>query len=70
MRVSETNRVLASIARSHHQLIRVDDAMAAGVSRDALERRVASGVLDHVDQNLFRISASVPTWRQRALAAV
>lgn len=70
MRSHATNRVLASLARAQHQLVRADQALAAGVSRDALERRVTSGLLDRVDRDLFRISASASTWHQRALAAV
>lgn len=70
MQSSDTNRALAAIARAHHQLIRADIAAGAGISRDALERRVAAGLLDHLDRDLFRISASEPSWHQRALAAV
>jgi very-short-patch-repair endonuclease/predicted transcriptional regulator of viral defense system len=70
VRSSDTNRALADIARAHHQLIRTDLAAMAGVSRDALERRVAAGLLDHIDRDLFRISASDRSWHQRALAAV
>lgn len=70
MRSSDTNRALADIARAHHQLIRADLAAREGVSRDALERRVAAGLLDHIDRDLFRISASDRSWHQRSLAAV
>jgi very-short-patch-repair endonuclease len=41
-----------------------------GISRDALDRRVTSGILDRIDRDLYRISASASTWHQRALAAV
>lgn len=70
MRSSEINRVLADIAPRQHQLIRVSDVAALGITRKALDSRVASGVLQRVDVNLFRIAAAPTTWHQRALAAV
>lgn len=70
MRSHATNQALATLARAHHQLVRADHALAVGISRDALDRRVTSGMLERVDRDLFRISASTSTWHQRALAAV
>jgi len=70
MRFAETNRVLAQLALGHHQLIRIDLAEAAGVPRRAVERRVASGWLEHVDREIYRVSSSEATWHQRALTAV
>lgn len=69
MRAFETNRILAELALAHHQLIPWDRARAAGISRAALDRRVRAGILEHVDENLYRLSGSTPTWHQRALVA-
>ncbi len=70
MRSSEINRALADIGRVQHQLVRVDDAQDAGIARRSLDRRVAAGLLEHIDENLYRFASSAPSWHQRALAAV
>jgi very-short-patch-repair endonuclease len=70
MRSSEINRALADIGRVQHQLVRVDDARDAGIARRSLDRRVVAGLLEHIDENLYRFASSAPSWHQRALAAV
>ncbi len=70
MRSADINAVLASIARRQHQLLRVSDAHEAGIDRKSLDRRVSSGMLEQVDRNMFRFASSLPSWHQRALAAV
>jgi predicted transcriptional regulator of viral defense system/very-short-patch-repair endonuclease len=67
---AQTNRALARISERQHQLIRVDDVRASGISRKALDRRVAAGLLSLVDENLYRVTSSPATWHQRALVAV
>jgi len=63
------NRALAYIGASHHALIRLDLAEAQGVTRKQLHRRVEQGLLDQVEDGIFRISGAPMTWHERLLVA-
>lgn len=61
-------RVLEAAARRHGLVFR-RDALAAGLSRSTIDRRVAAGVWIPVDRGIYRPVAAPVTWRQQALAA-
>jgi very-short-patch-repair endonuclease len=70
VRTAEINRIISDIASRHHSLIRSDVASAAGIDPRWLRDRVASGQLEHVDRELFRVAGAPRGWHERALAAV
>lgn len=70
MRSADINAALAALGRQHHGLVRLDHAQDQDISRQVLHHRVRTGVLEAIDENIFRIAGTPCTWEQRALAAV
>ena len=61
------NDALAELAITHHALIRLDLAEAAGIRRKHLYTRVDQGLLTRVDDGIFRLTGAPRTWHQRLL---
>jgi hypothetical protein len=69
VRTAEINARIAAIASRRHGLIQTDLAAAAGISRQLLHLRAKAGVLEVVDDGVFRVAGAPRSWKQRALAA-
>jgi very-short-patch-repair endonuclease len=61
--------VLAQIAAQQYGLVTLEQALAAGLSMDAVERRVRAGMLVRMCPGIYRDTAVPRTWQQRAMAA-
>lgn len=61
--------IIGSIAASQYGLITIDQAVAAGISREAIRRRVRAGVLIELAPRVFRAASAPRSWQQRAMAA-
>jgi hypothetical protein len=62
----EADRIIASVAAGHHATVSRRQLLDAGLSRSAIDRRLAGG-------QLVRLHAGVyhpPSWRQSLMAAV
>lgn len=57
-------------AARQHGLIDWSQALAAGMTRTAIETCLAKGVFERVCSRVYRIAGSPPTWRQQVMAAV
>src|SRR5690242_16501161 len=62
--------VVARIASKQFGLVTRDQALAAGLSEDAIGRRVRSGRWVRLHPNVYRLAGAPDTWEQRILAAV
>jgi very-short-patch-repair endonuclease len=62
------DQVLASLAARNHGLITRTQALAAGVSRTGIARRLRSGEWIRVYPGVYRIAAVPVSWRQQVLA--
>lgn len=58
------------MAEQQHGLISREQALAQGMNSDQIGGHLRRGSLERVARNVYRIPGSVPTWRQRLLAAV
>jgi hypothetical protein len=68
MRVTPDQRV-DQFAAGHHGLVTRAAAMRCGLSRDQIDRRVATGRFVLLAPSVYRVGAAPVTWRQTALAA-
>lgn len=66
----ETDRIIASIAAGQHAAVGRRQLLDAGVSRSAIDRRVAAGRLVPLHAGVYRVAAGPVTWHQRIMAAV
>lgn len=63
--------VALRVAGRQHQLLRQDDLLRCGISRQATTRLVDAGVLERVrSPGILRVAGSPPSWHQDLLAAV
>jgi very-short-patch-repair endonuclease len=62
------NRAIAELAERNHALVALHLTEPLGIGRDALHKRVESGLLVPVDQGIFRINGAPVTWHQRVLS--
>src|SRR5690348_1708146 len=63
------NGKLAALAAAQHGLITRRQALAHGLSTDAIQRRMARGDLARVHQGVYRVAGSRCTAEQAILAA-
>jgi very-short-patch-repair endonuclease len=63
-------RILADLARGSHGVVCRADAVRAGVTRNELEERLASGALIRVHRGVFRVGHAAPSLEARYVAAV
>jgi hypothetical protein len=68
MRLTPDQRVDQFAAR-HHGVITRAAAMRCGLTRDQIDRRVATGRFVLLARGVYRVGAAPVTWRQSALAA-
>jgi len=68
VRPEDINRAIADVARRHHALVCLALTEPLGIGRDVLHTRVQSGLLEPVDQGIYRISGAPATWHERVLA--
>src|SRR5437868_5471482 len=61
---------IQEFAERHHALIRRRDAEHLGVTKSEFDAMVRHDRLERVGHCVYRVPGSVPTWRQRLLAAV
>ena len=61
--------LIGSIAATQYGLITMDQALSAGITRDAIRRRVRAGSLIEVAPQVFRVVGAPRSWQQRAMAA-
>src|SRR5205814_9195961 len=61
---------IQEFAERHHALIRRRDAEHLGVTKSEFDAMVRHGRLERLAHCVYRVPGSVPTWRQRMLAAV
>ncbi|HET7721221.1 MAG TPA: type IV toxin-antitoxin system AbiEi family antitoxin domain-containing protein, partial [Acidimicrobiales bacterium] len=66
----ETDRIIASIAAGQHAAVGRRQLLDAGVSRSAIDRRVAAGRLVPVHAGVYLPAGSPPSWRQSVMAAL
>lgn len=64
-----TESILGSIAARQYGLFTMEQALASGISRDAIRRRVRAGSLLEQAPNVFRMAGAPRSWQQRAMAA-
>lgn len=65
----QVETVLGAIGASQYGLITMKQALDAGVSRDAVRRRVRAGALIQMCPGVFRVAGAPRSWQQRAMAA-
>lgn len=63
------DEICARIAFAQFGLINLTQALAAGCTRSAIKRRLASGRWQRVLPHVFRIAGAPDSWQQRAMAA-
>src|SRR5206468_10501125 len=56
-------------AESQHGLVTLDQARAAGLSADAIQRRLTSGRWERVHRGVYRLRGSETSWTQSLMAA-
>lgn len=61
--------LMGSIAATRYGLITMDEALGAGISREAVRRRVRAGSLIEIAPRVFRVAGAPRSWQQRAMAA-
>lgn len=61
--------LVAPVAMMQHGLFTLDQALAAGLRRGVVDRRVRDGELVIVDERVYRSALTPPSWHQRVLAA-
>jgi very-short-patch-repair endonuclease len=66
----ELDAAIRGLAETQHGLVSVDQLLAAGASRDAIEHRVGRGVLVRMSPRALRLAGAPVTDRQQALAGV
>jgi very-short-patch-repair endonuclease len=66
----ETDRIIASIAAGQHAAVSRRQLLDAGVSRSAIDRRVAGGRLVAVHSGVYRLAGHAQSGRQSLMAAV
>lgn len=64
-----SDEMCTAIASAQFGLINLVQALAAGLSRSAIKRRLASGRWERVLPRVFRIAGSPGSWHQDAMAA-
>jgi predicted transcriptional regulator of viral defense system len=64
-----SDRALAAIARRQHGLVALHQAMAEGLTADAVRWRLERGRWDRVHDGVYRVAGIPDSFRQRALAA-
>src|SRR4051812_1208987 len=69
-RVSSVDARIAEIAGRQHGVITVAQLLAAGVSHDAIERRVRSGRLHRLCRGVFAVGYGTLAYEGQAMAAV
>jgi very-short-patch-repair endonuclease len=67
---ADVNAKIAAITGCQYALITSRQALEAGVSRAAIQRRVASGEWTVVRRGVYRVTAAPTSWRQSVLARV
>jgi very-short-patch-repair endonuclease len=55
---------LFEIARRQHGVLTLDDALATGLTKSALHRRLAAGLLERVGTHCLRVPGHPVTWQQ------
>ncbi len=68
--MNEVDRSIAAIAEEQFGVFSRAQAAAAGLSEEAMSRRVMSGRWVEVLPSVYRLPGAAPTGRQRAMAAV
>lgn len=66
----ETERQLSRVARRQHGVVTLEQAIAAGLSAEAVRWRVRVGRWTRVAPAVFALAGTADTWRQRTMAAV
>ena len=61
--------VIGSIAGTQYGLVTMEQAITAGISREAVRRRARAGTLIEMAPQVFRVSGAPRSWQQRAMAA-
>lgn len=61
--------LIGSIAATQYGLITMDQALSAGITRDAIRRRARAGSLIEIAPQVFRVVGAPRSWQQRAMAA-
>src|SRR3954451_8030856 len=70
MSAAEVNAKIAAIASCQYALITRQQALETGMSRAAIQRRVASGEWTVVRRGVYRVTAAPTSWRQAVLARI
>ena len=66
----EADRRVATLATNQHGVVHLRQAFVAGMSRRAVQHRIASGRWEHVHREVVRIAGSPETARQLLMSAV
>ena len=66
----ETDRIIASLAAGQYAAVGRRQLLDAGVSRSAIDRRVAAGRLVPVHAGVYLPAGSPPSWRQSLMASL
>lgn len=66
--IEAAERLCLKIGSEQFGLISLAQALAAGMTRRAIERRLLSGRWDRIAPSVYRIAGSTPSWHQDAMA--
>ena len=69
-KVPTAKREVARIAGYQHGVITLGQLLRAGLSRDAVKRRVEKGVLHRAHRGVYRVGHRAPSTEARYMAAV
>ncbi len=65
----ETDRRLAAIAAGQRGLLTYEQALTAGMSAEAVQRRMRTGRWEHRHEEVYRVAGVPSSWHQDVLAA-
>jgi len=69
-RSRQHDTAIGRLAGRQHGVLTLEQALAAGVTRDAVRHRVERGTLVAVDRGVYRVAGAPSTWEQLAIAGV